>query len=487
MSSGKRRQRRIKPVMQSPAEKIYPAGTLMGNTLNDLDQSWPDTRSARVAKRLPLMDDAHAFTFSTRLTGHGGTMPEAVLAVMRRYRMSLRRCEKFVLDDDAVRLTCEMSVRAQAKNEDLLRSWSYVARLPYENFWVEFNQHVRCRAFETLRTLRGAFDPSQVAQHVGYQFEMDTDDPGSPRWVVREFTRSPETGVLPGIFAFVFDPEATEAEPVRSSKRWRLPTVSDRPGMPRIPGQITVGGRATNSTQSIDPEDVILGTLEQRSAGGGSVNEVFVGLERQMDGHTIFAPRYLRAKLAVIVDPFWHAYFAAMDTTDERREKTSRILAQEVLEQAGTARWVITLLAMINAVPRDVVPVSVTPGRRVIGANVLPYFQHRTISIQLPRDDRVVHALQHVERFARERNAPRAWHEVRGHWRIIERGRVPLRGRGQAWCRHSPEATDESGTGLCGRCGLLIRWVKHHHRGDPNVGVVDHTYKVTARKRSAVR
>ena len=513
MSNGRRRQRRIKPVAQNSApaalrplpkpvldkswnidldsgqtvstsyDVAYAPGTSVVKVLRQLERPAPH----RPSRRLPLMDEVHSWTFSSKLSDKKGNLkiPDAALTVMRRYRMSLRKCDKFVLDDDAVQLTCEMSIKAQAKNDDLLRGWSYIARLPYDDFWVEFDQHVRCRTFEQLGTLRGKFDPSTVAQVIGYQFERDTDDPASPRWVMREFTRSSE-GVLPGLLAFVFDPEATEAEPVRSSRRWRLPTLSDRPGMPRIPGQITVDGSPSSMSHPIAPEDVILGTLERRDDKSDGA-ELFLGLDRRVDSHTIFAPRFLRAKFATIVDPFWSAYFSAIDNTEERRQKTSRILAQEVLEQAGTARWVITLLAAINAVPRDVVPMSVTPGRRQVGANILPYFQHRTISIRLPRDNRIVHALQHVERFARERNAPRAWHEVRGHWRIIERGRVPLRGRGQAWCQHVPEATDESGTGLCGKCGLLIRWVTKHHRGDPNVGIVDHTYRVTAKKRSAVR
>jgi hypothetical protein len=138
-------------------------------------------------------------------------------------------------------------------------------------------------------------------------------------------------------------------------------------------------------------------------------------------------------------------------------------------------RWLMTLLAAINHLPREIKPVQTLVGKRAVGANILPYFQHRTINIKLPRDERIVWAHKHMQ--SALRNAPRAWHQVSGHWRIIERGKTPT-----YICRHLPTMV-EAGLGMCERCQLLIRWIPTHHRGDPNVGIVEHTYNVTAKRR----
>lgn len=70
----------------------------------------------------------------------------------------------------------------------------------------------------------------------------------------------------------------------------------------------------------------------------------------------------------------------------------------------------------------------------------------------------------------------RAWHPVRGHWRVVERGKkLPI------LCRHEPTEVD-NGLALCTRCERLIRWIElPHGRGDPRLGIVNRTaYEVKA-------
>jgi hypothetical protein len=39
----------------------------------------------------------------------------------------------------------------------------------------------------------------------------------------------------------------------------------------------------------------------------------------------------------------------------------------------------------------------------------------------------------------------------------------------------------EHGLGMCENCEMLIRWIKVHKRGDPELGMVEHDlYEVTA-------
>lgn len=424
---------------------------------------------------LPLMDLVNAFTFEKKLSGI--PFKPSVVNVLRKYRIELRRSERFVLDDDAVRLACDLSAQASnAANHDLLRGWAYLARLPYDDMWIELNLHAKVKRFAELGSLRGDKpELDQISPVIGYQFSRD-DELGSPtRWIARDFVLHPDGSALPGMLSYVFDPEATELEPVRSSRKWGSPTLSARPNAGKIPGRVA----NSEETLDVDPEDVLLGTLD-RVENHPSYRDAIVTMDVGSKG--IAAPPWLRAKLAVIADPFWEAYIRELPPA--QRDNAIDLIQRDVLEQAGVARWLIALLGAINAVPRDVVPVPARPGRRHVGANILPYFQHRTLRLQLPRDDRVVYAIERMTSREAEarRNSPRPWHQVRGHWRIVERGKTTGRRRGQAWCRHVPAATDEAGHGRCARCGLIVAWVAQHHRGDPTVGIVAHTYLITGKK-----
>src|SRR5262249_33787458 len=141
----------------------------------------------------------------------------------------------------------------------------------------------------------------------------------------------------------------------------------------------------------------------------------------------------------------------------------------EARELSGVLRWIVCLLACINELPRDVRPVATRPGKRPVGLHMLPYLRHSNLSLRLPRDNRVVWAPRQLDKSFR--NAQRAQHGVMGHWRVIERG------KSTHICRHLPTMVEE-GVGICERCEMLVRWIDAHTRGDPALGIVEHTYDV---------
>jgi hypothetical protein len=175
---------------------------------------------------------------------------------------------------------------------------------------------------------------------------------------------------------------------------------------------------------------------------------------------------------AVVLEPFWTHLLPG------NREQQRGIVYREVLEHAGIMRWLITLLGTINAVPKEMKQAQTRQGKRQVGANILPYFQHRTISIRVPRDNHVQWVRRHVQ--TTFRNQPRPWHSVKGHWRIVEPGKAAVCGRlrGRTFCRHEPTMVERDHA-MCSRCEMIIKWIKNHNRGDPNVGIVSHTYKVS--------
>ena len=388
---------------------------------------------------VPFMDQVHRMTFEPKPGGLKMT-PQA-RAVMARHRVALRRAERFVLDDDAVRLVCHLSHEKQK-----LASWSFLARLPFDTFWVEFNLHAKVAEFEKMRSLRVKFEPGEVSPHWGMLFQRDLPGSTSPRWVVSQFCQVGDDAVLPAILGFVFDPEGEAHSTPRGSDLWRTPTLSLRPGFDRRAPMLQ---EDTGEQEECDWEYLAAGDFHRDSGGRLVPGDWFLN------------------RGAVIVEPYW----------DAMGRMTNHIIAEEMKEQAGMVRWIVAMLAAINGLPRDLVIVSTRPGKQSVGMNVLPYFQHRTIKILMPKEDRVSWSVRNLDRTLR--NTPRAWHQVIGHWRIIEKGKVVGRAPGQPWCRHIPTMV-EHGVGMCERCQLMIRWIPSHTRGDPNLGIVEHTYRGVA-------
>ncbi len=415
-------------------------------------------RSARQID-LPLMDRLHTMTFAPKLMGR--SLNAASRRILTSYRIKLRQAERFVIDDDAVKLVCRLS-----HEQERLAGWSFLARLPYQVIWLEFNLHTKVREFEIMETLRRRFNPEEVSPVIGYLLYKDGHS--NSRWIAHEF-KELMGEIVPGMIAFLFDPENQGIAAVMGSETWNSPTLSRRPNFPRIPATVRAadlddrpaGGRAdwTDTTKDgdilteVDPEFVLCGVFGQ---GGGT---------------TLAAPEWFSSRGAAIVDPFWEHYLSERPV-----DSVNNLMAMEVMEQAGVLRWLVTLFATINGLPRAVKPINSRPGRRTMGMNTVPYLQHSNLSITIPRDDRVVWARQHLDREAH--GARRAWHRVIGHWRIIERGRAP-----RQMCRHEPVMV-ENGVGMCNRCQLMIRWIEvPNGRGDPALGMIEHTYTIHGKRR----
>lgn len=399
----------------------------------------------RMHKIAPLMmDAAHAFTFGTKVMTR--PIPEQARAVLARYRMEMRRAERYVLDDDAVRLICELS-----HEQSHLNAWSFLARIPFDVCWFEFSLHAKLRKFEQMGVLEKRFDLSEVPERAGYLFMKDDPTGDSARWVVISFAAmAPDGDITPGLIGYVYDPEGSDYDPVRGSKRWRQPTLSLRPNFPKVPIRAQLGKDSDTTIETIcDPELLIAGDLRFDEVQG------------------VVGDKWTVNRMAVIPDPFWMTMLPSFGHSSEQIDKLMMI---EVREEAGHLRWLMTMLAAINNLPKDVRPVH-TKVKQKVGMHILPYFQHHTITLKLPRDNRVVWARELLERCVS--NAPRAWHRVSGYWRIVERGKALPTG-----CRHLPTMV-ENGLGMCERCQLVIRWIKDHERGDPTIGIVNQCRIIT--------
>ncbi len=389
---------------------------------------------------LPLMDVVQAMTFRNKVAGKN--VSKEGRHVLAAYRSRLRQAQRFVLDDDAVRLVCHLS-----HEEDRLPGWSFLARLPFETMWLEFDLHVKVGEFARMDTLRHPFRPEEVSSRVGYLMYLDKDQ----RWIAHPFYLMSGDAVVPGIVTFLFDPEAV-GDPVGGSATWKAPTLSRRAGFPGIPGTIKAEAGGIDVYTTIAPEFVLCGILE---AGKDEV--------------PIVSPEWLAARGAAILDPFWAAELAKRPPAE-----INQLIAAQVMEESGVIRWLVTALAAINGLPKRIAPIATRAGRHMVGMHALSYLSARTIELTIPRDDRMIWA-----RRALDRNAgplQRRWHEVIGHWRVIELGK--LKGR---LCRHEPVMV-EGDLAMCERCQLMVRWIKNTARGDLALGVVDHAYHVRGKR-----
>lgn len=409
----------------------------------------------------PFMDRVHEWTFAAKANGR--KISNEARQVTARYRAQLRRANRFVVDDEAVRLCCHLSHEI-----DRLESWGFLARLPHDVCWFEFNLHAKMQEFDRMGTLRWPFDPGEVSPVMGILIYKD--DPPSPLWLAHIFTichsrrYTPKTNgeVSPDVVSLMFNPEGNEMWPLRGSKIWRSPTLSLLPGFPGIGAEIRTGdGTVIHTTCSA--ELVMAGVM---GVGGGetTVNrDAESGALYTADDSLITGMQWMTSRTAVIVDPFTSSELFDFKGTS-LQEKYQHIV-NAVKELRGMLRYLITMLAMINGLPLDTRPIATRPGRHTIGMHQLPYLGHSVINIKVPRDDRVVWARKALTAFGR--NSARRWGPVRGHWRVIERGKSTHA------CRHMPTMV-EAGLGMCEACELMIRWVEYPHgRGDPNVGVVD--------------
>jgi hypothetical protein len=397
-------------------------------------------------KDIPLMDRVHAWTFENKHTERHVTPDMA--RIQRFYRDKLKVAQRFTLEDDSVRL-----ISALSRNRKHFPGWSFLARLPYDVIWIEYDNFVKLKIWQAMGTLREPFNPNNNDTPARMGYLMYKEEPGkSQRWIGHDFAYLPHFKYGPitvGILNYVFDPEGDARFPVRGTSTWKLPTISmigDKWAQP-----INIKSKdGTYHKIHVDPELIIAGMYDATKEDEG----------------TYTMPDWLSPRLAVTVDPWWNSFINAYKLD----KKLYNSMNMELSENAGHFRWIMTMLATINSLPRSVHPAHSHPGKHTVGMHQLPYFGSSTISLIVPRKDAILRSA--IERLDRQANdTKRRWHMVIGHWRVIEYN------KGIHFCKHIPVMQEED-LALCERCGMLVRWIPAHGRGDATVGVVDHQYMV---------
>ena len=347
-------------------------------------------------------------------------------------RMDIRAARRFKLSNAFLDRVIELS------NSDvsMLVKLCDLANLPFDIVWFEFDMDYRMkRAAESGVNFDGEIELDRG--RLGYLIKRKRhDSPGE--WLSTTMIELPdEDGVSISAAATEFSAESSE---FIQRTHESLNGQTDKEGM--------------SLSQAVwgyvrDVKDGEPGTL--------AYNDL---RRRTLNSHATFAS-----------DPYILGPLLAYDyrTGNKYARGMARHFNESVLESRGDIRFLVATLALINAQATRYLH-KPSPGRYQHRLRMHDYFDYRLIELDTDKIKTRTVIDRYVNRAWKEDYARRRAHEVRGYWRAAEHGKAIA-------CQHIPALRDGD-YALCERCGILIRWVDFHMRGDPTLGYVHHDYEV---------
>jgi len=368
-----------------------------------------------------LADFIHAWTYDERpafkeLFSLKGDWPKMEKRCKQNLRETIRRAERFVLSDDFLRRAV---VRGSGNVSQTLAN-ADLARMPFDTLLVEYDDNVK---HET---------------QVGLGSTINTPVEGD---------------MGRGGFLFTRWSTGWQATHLSSSEGsmpvWPINCVLQSPGDAMV--DQLVDGRHPLGQQ-------ILASGWGYMAQTNDNNQLGFAMYRQ-----------LMARGFAFLEPF--LMLPLQRVAINMRNKGNHALNGAIMtyapawarENCGSLRLATAILASLNTVPTQRVHRTATGS-----------FQHRLRNI--PRlsvtnvsiDAKPGHEAAVYDRaFREEASRHNRRHEVRGHWRDIERHGALV------GCAHEPGLV-EGDYALCTKCTHLLRWIEHHERGDEKLGWVFH-------------
>lgn len=343
------------------------------------------------------------------------TLSRLTTRPMTDVRAALIRARRFVLDEPMSAFVADLAmspfIANVARRPVALDAVRHGARLPHPTTWVELDG----RAFR--RRLIEIYPEAHDA--TGKVLVPGEEVPRTWGWLFEEHPRDPRAVRMS---EFVIDEDDTGA-PITPPFQWVWQTSDDPlPWAGACPRAGMIGH----------------GIMGYECPQIGILNEPFV---RERDMQIV--------KLGEHGKPF-RAH-------------------EMVLELGSAARYAMCLLATLNDVPATIARAEQSRGF-VARGSYRKYLDHATVRLSVPaRVDKHRLAAKLIA-IARRRA-----HDVRGHWRLYQRGPgVLCEAYAHAW-----GAADDAGHARCGSCSAWRTWIPAHQRGDASLGYVVHDYSVT--------
>lgn len=325
----------------------------------------------------------------------------------------LQRASRFVLEDSFVDAAVEISsghLNTPQRIEETMR----LARLPFPNVWIEWDAGRRARKQRAMGTMQG--DPRDDARgQAGFLLSQEAQDPR--RYSCSYFgILEPEDSAAPGGVVYLVDIEPDSREALQSWAGRPLQTFG-----------------------------ILAGT-------GTPLDETWVrctpyGTFRNDSPREPLASEYMINASNVTCDPFIDVFRQNQHLPLFDLKKLAQAWGTELWEGRGDLRFLVSVLAMIDEVPVRIGAPQQRHGTYIASGRVRTYMKHQVVTLVYPAQV----AVKKIIRDLRGAASAKRRHEVRGHYRILQRQDGPLR-----------------------------VWVSWHMRGDATKGFVTHSYDVEA-------
>lgn len=384
-----------------------------------------------------LADFIHAWTFDERpvyrdlglrIVDKSHVWKRIQQSGKRYLREAIVKAERFVLDDEFITRAVE---RASTSSVSKLLTTCDLARLPYDRILVEFSDDAKFAAQKALDTVAAS-------------------------------TLNLKEGETLGRAGFLFE---RFADNLTSGETWTAIHLSDSEGsIPVWPANLVLSPADDDLVDTMCRHPM---SSQMMSSGWGLLspddnfrsNGLPFALHRELmqRGYAFFDPYFMQPlqKLARFLEE------------EQNKPALAEWLYERMpvfaMENAGTLRLACAILASLNVVPTTMVRRAVS-GTYPHRLRNVPRLSTTTVKI----DARPGHTRTVYEKSFRAATHHNRRHEVRGHWRDIERA-------GVNGCGHEPGDVDGN-YALCKTCGHLLRWIDHHERGDEKLGWVIHDH-----------
>jgi hypothetical protein len=338
-------------------------------------------------------------------------------------KVKLREARRYYVDEEVTRATTRLGVQ----HPDILKSMLSRARLPFAKCWVEWD--IRAMLDEIDQTT----DPD-CPERAGCLIERLDDHRPLYRLTCIGVVGPDTIQCSASPLSIIYDLDTPLTDSIYARQEHQVAEIS---GLPVDYLRKSIVGAAYITKNSADTEE----QAHRRAICDALTTHAYIS----------FSPFHTPK-----VNP--DGSFGRLN-----RMQTGLLFRNDVVEQAGTWRFVVSLFALINS--RDYVDSSSSHRQgksRLVSGTMLPYMDHWLVRLRVPR--KVVEA-RLIKEFADA--IPRRLHEVSGHWKMRKPTGV------QVTCDHAyVEETPSRLVCAVPGCGHLKWWTNNFMRGDARVGII---------------
>lgn len=338
--------------------------------------------------------------------------------ITNQHQSEIQKATRMVMTDDLVRKVVNM---APVTSPDQVFDLCFIAQLPDDVVWIEFNLHAKVGESRILGIASGRLPGEAIDQFIdipnrcGALFTKNKTSPAI--WMCDMFFYSEDKGFLN-----------------KSMVSYVLDTSGSDPEFKRI----------ISPMQGPDHDKIVLGSFGFSAYGK--------------------AEHKLTDIAMAIPDP---EYANALGLTNP--QKAYRFFIDEVQENTGMLRFFVLTLALLNkGDPQKVYLPS--PGRTLRNGKLRPLLDATQVTISVPNNKTIV---QYVGGLVGLGNGRRLrLHGVRGHWRTVVPAKIE--------CEHADMQHLSEHRHYCPTCEYQRTWVRSHERGDADLGTVKKEYRLTS-------